>query len=122
MVEISSKRVKFLGIFASSHINVITATWHTSKVFKASQNNLLPHSSMITHLVRIIRTFQKTINKLLVRIDCVQGVAGTFQNWQSAAVMKKWERNKQHSLSSINNIFNHKGKGRFKFTFPFYLM
>ena len=36
LVEISLKRVKFLGAFVSSHIVAITATWHTSKVFKAS--------------------------------------------------------------------------------------
>ena len=36
LVEISSKRVNFLGVFVSSHIIVITATWHTSKVLKAS--------------------------------------------------------------------------------------
>ena len=82
----------------------------------------LPNSSMITHLVRIIPTFQKT-NKLLVQTGHVLGVAATFQNWQSAAITKKWEKvqKKQHSLSSIN-IFNHKGKGRFKQTFAFYLM
>ena len=36
LVEISSKRVKFWGAVVSSHIVAITATWHTSKIFKAS--------------------------------------------------------------------------------------
>ena len=36
LVEISSKGDKFLGAIVSSHIVVITTTWRTSKVFKAS--------------------------------------------------------------------------------------
>ena len=36
LVEISSKRIKFLTAFVNSHIVVITATWYTSKVFEAS--------------------------------------------------------------------------------------
>ena len=36
LVEISSKRIKFLTAFVSSHIIVITTTWYTSKVFEAS--------------------------------------------------------------------------------------
>ena len=44
---------------------------------------------MITHLDRIMQTFQKTINKLLERTDCVLGVTGTFQNEKVEKVGKK---------------------------------
>ena len=48
LVEISSKRVKFWGAFVSSHIVVITATWHTNKVFKASNHSNIPEDNKQT--------------------------------------------------------------------------
>ena len=48
LVEISSKRVKFWGAFVSSHIIVITATWHTNKVFKASNHSNIPEDNKQT--------------------------------------------------------------------------
>ena len=51
-------------------------------------------------------SLQKTINKLFAQTDSFLGLTGSFQNWDSAVVMKSGKergRNKQHSLSS--NIF-----------------